>query len=96
MLPHLPTTSVPKDVFPWPRSLAQEAQMQAWEEVPASNDSLQGTLQLTPSAPTRSSVEGALAPWQESCSLPMTVRAEGQNVLWACSRQQGAFSLLQK
>ena len=37
-----------------------------------------------------------LAPWQESCSLPMIIRAEGQNVPWACSRQQGAFSLLQK
>ena len=34
-MPDLPTISVPKDIFPWPRSLAQEAQMQAQEGVPA-------------------------------------------------------------
>lgn len=61
-MPHLPTTSVPKDIFPWPRRLAQKAQMQAQKEVPPSNDSPQGTLQLTPSAPTLSSVEGAPGP----------------------------------
>lgn len=36
--------------------------MQAQKEVPASNDSPQGTLQLTPLAPTLSSVEGAPGP----------------------------------
>ena len=61
-MPDLPTISVPKDIFPWPRSLAQEAQMQAQEEVPAVNDSPQGTLQLTPSAPNLISVEGAPGP----------------------------------